>query len=215
MKLTALCCLAFAAGVGGCSLSGRAVTKPATTATPPLVGVPLYACGQWQTANQLAPGTRVLVDVYFPSEEGYAPLAPLQSHRDLIAAYNGRIVYSFHFRALRVVMPVEKIPELAARNRAVVYDVPDTTRHDWAVSVNYRDDHRFGPADEAQFVLLGGRIRHRWPSLNSISGDLPDQSVPALWRNPVVKGVATIGLACLVNNALTHSGISGDLVRGS
>lgn len=134
---------------------------------------------------------------FFPSEEGSSPLEPLQFHRDLIASYRGKILYSFHFRALRVVMPADKIPELAERYRAVVYGVPDSTRHDWSVIVSYRADHPFGAAEEARFASFGGRINHRWPSINAIAGDLPDESIPVLWKDSVVKGVSTVGLACL------------------
>ena len=198
-KLTALFFVAFGSLCSNsCAFGGSGVTERASRPTELLVGSPLYACGQWQRADRPDPNTRVLVDVFFPSDEGSSPLEPLQSQRDLIALYGGTILYSFHFRALRVVMPANKIPELAAQNRAVVYDVPDSTQHNWAVAVNYRADHPFGAAEEARFASLGGRIKHRWPSINAIAGDLPNQSIPALWKDSAVKGVSTLGLACLV-----------------
>src|SRR6266513_2209669 len=150
-KLTALFFVAFGSLCSNsCAFGGSGVTERASRPKEFLVGSPLYACGQWQRANRPAPNTRVLVDVFFPSDEGSSPLEPLQSQRDLIALYGGTILYSFHFRALRVVMPANKIPELAARNRAVVYDLPDSTQHNWGVIVGYRADHPFGAAEEAK-----------------------------------------------------------------
>lgn len=198
MKLTALFFVTFGALCSNsCAFGGPGFKERPSRPTALLVGSPLYACGQWQTANRPAPSTHILVDVFFPSDEGSSRLEPLQSQRDLIALYRGTILYSFHFRALRVLMPADKIPAMAGRDRAIVYHVPDSTRHDWAVIVSYRADRPFGAAEEVRFASLGGRIKHRWPSINAIAGDLPDESIPALWKDSVVKGVSTVGLACL------------------
>jgi hypothetical protein len=198
MKLTAVLFVTFGAlSSNSCAFGGPGFEERPSRPTAPRVGSPLYACGQWQAANRPAPNADVLVDVFFPSDEGSSPLEPLQSQRDLIALHRGTILYSFHVRALRVLMPADRIPTLAGRDRAIVYAVPDSTRHDWAVIVSYRADRPFGAAEEVRFTSLGGRIKHRWPSINAIAGDLPDESIPALWKDSIVKAVSTVGLACL------------------
>ncbi len=157
----------------------------------------LYACGRWRGGVPPAPG-KIFVDVAFgrPSAEDPDD-GPYERHTALVKRHGGKIVHEFNVPALRVWLETSSIPALAAEEHVMgVFEVVNPSRYDWPVSVGYKAS--YSHLDGAvQFAELGGRVEHRWNSINAIHGLIPDQVIPVLRNSVHVDYVEGGGWFCI------------------
>lgn len=137
-----------------------------------------------------------LVDVFFggrsPSDEW---TGPTENDVDLVESHGGRVLYRFNVPAVRARILLSRLPGLVEDGFWItVRDVPDETRYDVEILTGLT--RTLGAADIDRFTGLGGRVMHRWSSINGLGGILPDRSIPA-WRDGPVEYVEPNSVACI------------------
>ena len=175
------------------ALPQRDLTLDPGRIAPPTI---LYACGRW-TPPTAPLAAWLLTDVHFGRRSDADPLdRPRAADVELVARLGGRVVHRFHAPAVRAWLETARIPELAAAGHFVaVLAVPDPARYDVPVIVAYRAPVR--DADVRAFEQLGGLVGRRFDLSPLIAGYVPDQSLPALRRDPAVAYVELNQVACL------------------
>lgn len=137
-----------------------------------------------------------LVDVYFGRGASGPPDGPTASDIDLVAKHGGRVLFSFNVPAVRARIILSRIPDLVKNGFWVtVRDVPDPTRYDVPLSVGLT--RALEDSDVEQFATLGGRVEYRFNSIRSLSGVLPNQSIPTLRSRSDVRYVEVNSIGCL------------------
>ena len=163
------------------------------------IGPLLWSCGGWSLGRR-PPGQERTVDVYFPNYvETDQPLGdfagPKAANRYLIRRFGGTILWSFNVPVVRARVPIDSIPLLS--QSALVFGVPELSRYDVLVGVEYRRSAPFGVADSLAFVRLGAVV------IDGVAGDLipfiavPNRSVPAIRRLTGVATVHVVSSSCL------------------
>lgn len=112
--------------------------------------------------------------------------------------HGGRILYTFHFPAVRVWIRAGDVSALASQAGPAisVLGVADPRRFDWQFIASYRQSHPYNAQDESTLVALGSRIDYRLDVINALGGVIPDRSVATLRRDPnveIVEGVPPFG----------------------
>lgn len=163
------------------SLSPSAV-RPPTTA---------FLCGHWLG---IAPhsDSAILLDLLFGRLSENDPIDRIASgDRPLVEQHGGRVLYAFHFPAVRVWIRAGQVPKLvdASQRLLSVFAVADPRRFDWQFAVKYRASHPYTAQDEAKLATLGARIDRRFDSINMLGGVIPNRSVPTLRADPNVEFV--------------------------
>jgi len=138
-----------------------------------------------------------LVDVFFGREsEDDLRDAPTSGDIELVQSHGGRVLYSFHVRAVRARIVLSRIPDLVADGHWItVRDVPDVTRYDVPLSVGFTGS--LTDDDIELFRSLGGRVDYIWHFIDAIAGVLPDRSIATLRRRRDVKYIEVESVACL------------------
>ena len=195
---------------GSTEPAGFTLPPPDLSLDPAAIREPrlLYLCKSFVDSvvvnRQLRPipppnDTNILADVSFGRTGPELPMdRMLDSQRQAIARFGGRIVYSFHFPAARVWIPTRNIPGFFAATQAVIYWVRDPRRYDWPVGVGYRAPYSYTQG-AARFQKLGGRVDGLWNVINALGGVLPDRSVPALRADRNVEYVEGTGQIVFCN----------------
>ena len=138
------------------------------------------------------------VDVFFgrSSEEGPWD-GPTTSDMNLVTSQGGSVLYQFNVPAVRARVLLSRVPDLVEQGFWItVRDVPDPTRFD-VPSLSVGFSRPLLEADVELYESLGGRVEYRWDFINSLSGILPDRSIPALRDRSDVEYVQPGSVACI------------------
>jgi hypothetical protein len=111
---------------------------------------------------------------------------------DTLRAIGAGVVYRFQLPYVRVQMRNAETARLKGIAEFFRY-VPDPTRHDAEVVVEYRE----GPTDRdvRRFLELGGVMDDRGNLY--LSGSMPDASIGRLRREVTVESIEVIGVGCV------------------
>lgn len=136
-----------------------------------------------------------LVDVFLGRSSTSGPWTePTENDVALVESHGGRVLHRFNVPAVRARVLLSRLPGLIEDGFWItVRDVPDDTRYDVEILTGLT--RSVGAADAERFRSLGGRITHRWQSINSLAGILPDRSVPD-WRDESVEYAEPNSVAC-------------------
>lgn len=136
-----------------------------------------------------------LVDVFFGRPSASGPWTePTENDVALVESHGGRVLHRFNVPAVRARVLLSRLPGLVEDGFWItVRDVPDDTRYDVEIITGLT--RSVGDADVERFRSLGGRITHRWQSISSLAGILPDRSIPD-WREESVESVEPNSVAC-------------------
>lgn len=165
-------------GLAGCNtLVGPDRGDPAQFAFQTAVQ---FACRQWSPAR---PATSLgLFDVflrYNPAEDRVD--GPTDAQVRTVLRAGATIVHRFNFPAVRAILPISRIPDLAAD---VVRGVVDPQLTEVRVAIGF---HQRIESD--WITALGGRVTHTFSNTPTVFAIVPDASIPALRIHPGVRYV--------------------------
>jgi hypothetical protein len=144
---------------------------------------------------KVPPTERTVVDFHFGSD-GSTPSAAQVAAIEQAGAV---VVHRFNVPILRAEIDVAAVPALIGwPPRGVAYyavTVPDLSRREVVLIVFV--SHDLTDADITAVQAIGGRIRHRYETLDGYSVEIDDDAVPLVRALPGVQVVSKNGIGCL------------------
>jgi len=159
---------------------------PAALAEPRLI----YECNKW--IGEKPTDEKIFVDVAFDRRTEAEPYDhPTSRHIAAVQKHGGKIVYKFHFPAVRAWIASSEIPALYDEEpiKAVIR-VTNLRRYDWSAFVGYVRPYSYQEGAR-RFPGYGGRVDIVLDQINAIVGLIPDESVAALRNDPNIDYVET------------------------
>jgi hypothetical protein len=169
-------------------LGGRCDGPTQPDYTPYVVEPVRYACGNWNPAPPSK--NRALLDVHFGRRTGDDPLdRPREDSLDLVRQLGGEVVFAFNLPMARVILDVDRVPDLGANFVDGVSDPSEA-----GAGVVFRIGTPLSAGDLAYLESLGARdIRE---TRLFVSAWVPDRAIRELVAQPGVSYLEVNGIAC-------------------